>query len=297
MKQEFSAKTIDEAKAMAAKAYGVVTDKITFEVLEEPKKGLFGKVKGDARISAEYEMTKAETASAYIKKVLSCMGVENELELTESEDGALIDIIGDTTGAVIGRRGETLDALQYLTSMAANKGSKTYYRISLDSCGYRDKRKTILEELAAKISKTVIRTGRSSTLEPMNPYERRIIHSTVAGIEGVSSKSIGDEPFRKIIITPVGGQRFNRFPQTGRTGDRVSSDRAGGDGRERPERPERPAPYRRENRERSGYAKGERGELPTKAVDIAKSSFEREYKRPRPEDDAIQGGLYDKIDV
>jgi spoIIIJ-associated protein len=294
MKQEFSAKTIDEAKAVAARAYGVDIDKIAFEVLEEPKKGLFGKVKGDARITAEYEMTKAESASVYIKRVLSCMGIENELELTDSEDGALIDIIGDTSGAVIGRRGETLDALQYLTSMAANKGSKTYYRISLDSCGYRDKRKTILEELAAKIAKTVIRTGRSSTLEPMNPYERRIIHSTVAGIEGVTSKSIGDEPFRKIIITPVGGQRFNRFPQTGRAGDRVSSDRAGGDGRERPERP---APYRRDNRERSGYSKGERGELPTKAVDIAKSSFEREYKRPRPEDDAIQGGLYDKIDV
>ncbi|MCL2054543.1 MAG: Jag N-terminal domain-containing protein [Oscillospiraceae bacterium] len=301
MKQEFTAKTIEEAKAMAAAAFGAEQDKIKFEVLEEPKKGLFGKVKGDAKIKAEYDMTKSEIAVCYIKKILDCMEIENTLDVTEIEDGAVIDILGDTTGAIIGRRGETLDALQYLASMAANKGNKSYYRISLDSCGYREKRKTILEELATKISKTVIRTGRTSTLEPMNPYERRIIHSTVAAIDGVSSKSIGDEPFRKIIITLAGGQRFNRSstplsrPAGGNTergrdfksaGNNQST---GGDNK---------GGYRRDNRDtRDNRDKRGRDELPVKAVEIGKSSFEKEYKRPKPEDDVIKGGLYDKIDV
>ena len=130
--------------------------------------------------------------------------------LTENEDGAVIDITGDTTGAVIGRRGETLDAIQYLASMAANRSDKEYYRITLDSCGYREKRKAILEDLARKISKSVLRTGRTSTLEPMNPYERRIIHAAVSEIEGVTSKSIGEEPYRKVVISSVNGRPERR---------------------------------------------------------------------------------------
>ena len=266
MKQVFTAKSIDEAKAMAVSAFGVEESRISFTVVEEPKKGLFGKVKGEAKVEAEYEATKSEIAAEYIRSILKNMDLDTSLNVTENEDGAVIEILGDTTGTIIGRRGETLDAIQYLASMTANKGDKEYYRISVDSCGYREKRKAILEDLAAKISKTVIRTGRTSTLEPMNPYERRIIHSAVANIEGVTSKSIGEEPYRKVVISST-----NPRPR-----------REGGKG---------------------GYNKGGRnnrrnGDNQHRSLDIMKTSFEKEYKKPKPEDSLLVGGdHYGKIDI
>ena len=265
MKQVFTAKSVDEAKAMVVSEFGVDESRITFTVVEEPKKGLFGKVKGEAKVEAEFELTKSEIAANYIRSILENMDIDSSLNVTENEDGAVIEILGDTTGTIIGRRGETLDAIQYLASMTANKGDKEYYRISVDSCGYREKRKAILEELAAKISRTVIRTGRTSTLEPMNPYERRIIHSAVANIEGVTSKSIGEEPYRKVVISST-----NPRPR-----------REGG---------------------RGGYNKGRGGRRNNdgqhRSLDMMKTSFEKEYKKPKPEDSLLVGGdLYGKIDI
>lgn len=265
MKQVFTAKTIEEAKAMAAGEFGVEESRITFNVIEEPKKSLFGKLKGEAKVEAEYVQTKAEIAAEYIKGILKNMGLDTELSITENEDGAVIEILGDTSGTIIGRRGETLDAVQYLASMAANRGDKEYYRISVDSCGYREKRKAILEDLAVKISKTVLRTGRTSSLEPMNPYERRIIHSAVANIEGVTSKSIGEEPYRKVVISPTN-------PRPKRDGGKGGyNNKRGGD------------------RRRSGGA--------PRSLDMMKTSFEKEYKKPKHEDSLIQGDLYGKIDI
>ena len=267
MKQVFTAKSIDEAKAMAAAEFGVEERKIAFNVIEEPKKGLFGKLKGEAKVEAEYEPSKAEVAADYISSILKNMGLDTTLSVTENEEGAVIEIFGDTTGTIIGRRGETLDAIQYLASMTANKGDKEYYRISVDSCGYREKRKAILEDLAAKISKTVIRTGRTSSLEPMNPYERRIIHSAVANIEGVTSKSIGEEPYRKVVISPT-----NPRPR-----------REGGKGG-----------YNKGGRGRGGRRSGDGS---PRSLDMMKTSFEKEYKKPKPEDNLIEGDLYGKIDI
>lgn len=264
MKQVFTAKTIEEAKAMAAAEFGVEENRITFNVLEEPKKGLFGKLKGEAKVEAEFEQTKAEIAAEYIKGILKNMGLDTELSVTENEEGAVIEILGDTSGTIIGRRGETLDAVQYLASMAANRGDKEYYRISVDSCGYREKRKAILEDLAVKISKSVLRTGRTSSLEPMNPYERRIIHSAVANIEGVTSKSIGEEPYRKVVISSTN-------PRPKREGGKGGYNKRGGD------------------RRRSGGT--------PRSLDMMKTSFEKEYKKPKPEDSLIQGDLYGKIDI
>jgi spoIIIJ-associated protein len=272
MKQVFTAKSIDEAKAMAAAEFGVEESKLAFNVIEEPKKGLFGKVKGDAKVEAEYEPTKAEIAANYIKSILRNMELDTSLTVTENEEGALIDITGDTSGTIIGRRGETLDAIQYLASMAANRNDKEYYRISVDSCGYREKRKAILEDLAAKIAKNVIRTGRTSSLEPMNPYERRIIHSAVANIEGVTSKSIGEEPYRKVVISST-----NPKPR------RENRDNKGGYGK---------GGYK-------GNRGGRRGDSSSRASldNMMKTSFEKEYKKPKPEDDLISGDLYGKIDI
>lgn len=263
MKKEFTANTVEEAKELAAQEFGADKSKITFTVIEEEKKGILGIGKKDAKVLAEYEPTKAEIASEYIKKVLSCMGIQAELEVTETEDGALIDISGDTTGAIIGRRGETLDSLQYLAAMAANKGDKEYYRINLDSCGYREKRKAALEELARKISRSVLKSGRTSTLEPMNPYERRIIHAAVGEIEGVTSKSIGEEPYRRVVISSVNGR-----------GDRKGGKKGG-----------------------YGSRQGQRREHQPRSMDLMKTSFEKDYKKPKPEDLMTEGELYGKIDI
>ena len=263
MKKEFTANTVDEAKDLAAAEFGADKSKIKFTILEEEKKGFLGFGKTDAKILAEYEPSKAETAAEYIKAILSCMDIEAGLEITENEDGAVIDITGDTTGAVIGRRGETLDAIQYLASMAANRSDKEYYRITLDSCGYREKRKAILEDLARKISKSVLRTGRTSTLEPMNPYERRIIHAAVSEIEGVTSKSIGEEPYRKVVISSVNGR-----------------------------------PERRQGGKKGGYDKSRRTRDPQpRSMDLMKTSFEKDYKKPKPEDSMTDGELYGKIEL
>lgn len=262
MKKEFTANTVEEAMELAAKEFGIDRSKITFEVIEEEKKGFLGFGRTDARITAEYDPSKAQIAADYIKEILSCMNIDAELSITENDDGAVIEISGDTTGAVIGRRGETLDAIQYLASMTANRSDKEYYRISLDSCGYREKRKIILEELAHKIAKSVLKSGRTSTLEPMNPYERRIIHAAVSEIEGVTSKSIGEEPYRKVVISSVNAK-----------------------------------PDRRNGGKKSyGKPRQKRDAQPT-SMDLMKTSFERDYKKPKPEDSLFGGELYGKIDI
>lgn len=263
MKKEFTANTASEAKALAAEEFGVDMSRITFTVVEEEKKGFLGFGKSGARVIAEFEPSKSEIAADYIRSILSCMDIKAELSVSENEDGVVIDVEGDTTGAVIGRRGETLDAIQYLASMAANKNDKDYYRITLDSCGYREKRKAILEELARKISKSVLRTGRTSTLEPMNPYERRIIHAAVGEIEGVVSKSIGEEPYRRVVISSVNGRNDRRQQSSG--------SRKGGKRREREPR--------------------------SHSMDLMKTSFEKDYKRPKPEDTMTDGELYGKIEL
>jgi spoIIIJ-associated protein len=282
MREEFKGADISEAKAAAAEKFGVSESQIEFTVLEEAKKGLFGIGKTDAVVLAVYEpKTKGTIATAYVKKILESMGVMNEVTLREEGENAFIDIIGDAGGAVIGRRGETLDAIQYLASMCANKGTKDYFRVTLDCNGYRTKREEILRDLAKKLSSGVLRTGKSASLEPMNPYERRIIHSAVSEIEGVSSKSIGDEPYRRVVISSLN-------PPTARK----SFDRSGG-------RPERGDRSRRDDRPRRDDRREKKGDdLPRKPVDMMKSSFEREYKKPKPEDTMLgAGSLYDRLDI
>lgn len=363
----FTAKTVDDAKEQAAEKFGAAIKDIHFEILEEPKRGLFGRIKGEARVKAEYEpmMTQTpvravkpeseaapfvpkmdlpeedrnakklapgetvtvtlsaqqktaepaapkapvqepaagsapeaapaqetapvqETAPAtaaktepaideplspeneaklklaidYISSILRQMGLSDAHTVTRTEGGVTVCFDGDGSGTLIGRRGDTLDALQYLAAMIANKGDKEYFRITLDCCGYREKRRKTLEDLAARICKSVLRTGRSTTLEPMNPYERRIIHSAIATVEGVTSRSIGEEPFRKVVISST-----NPRPERRR------------DNRRRDNRDSRP---RRRD-----------GEGPRK-LDLS-TSFEKDYKRPKPEDD-INAGLYGKIE-
>ena len=230
---------------------------------------------------SEAALEKIERAKNYLASILGAMGVEAEFVVKAGADSAMIDIVAPNNGAVIGKRGETLDALQYLTFMIANRGDKEYYRIILNSAGYRERRRKTLEELAGKIARNVLKNGRMTKLEPMNPYERRIIHSAIAEIEGVSSRSEGEEPYRRVVISS------NNRPQHRRRNDRDGgnrSDRRGGG------RPDRRGGRRNDRRDRRSDAPPQR-----MSMDSMKTSFERDYKRPK-EDDDINTGLYGKIE-
>jgi spoIIIJ-associated protein len=169
---------------------------------------------------------KTQLAEDYLKSVLGELKLEAELVTRQEDNGVCIDINGKGLGVIIGRRGETLDAIQYLTSLVANRIDGDYMRITIDCGDYRLKRKETLEALARKLASQVLKTNVSRTLEPMNPFERRIIHATVSEIEGVTSTSTGEEPNRRVVITsPTAKNRF------GRGGDRRDSGfRSGGGG-------------------------------------------------------------------
>ena len=271
-----------EAVAYAAPETEETADEIAEEIAENDEK---------SEISPDVLLEKMQAGAAYLEQILAQLapGVQCEGRL---ENGIFFELTGENAGSLIGRRGDTLDALQYLTSMIANRGDRDYVRLTIDTCGYRDKRKKALQELAQRISKSVLRTGRSIALEPMNPYERRIIHSAVTEIDGVSSHSIGEEPNRKVIITNDSAPAYKRDDKNARSfrsggrfdrsdrGDRGDrGDRRGGRGgrrNDRDRRDRRPA-----------------GEGPRK-LDLS-TSFEKDYKRPKPED-ALNAGVYGKID-
>jgi spoIIIJ-associated protein len=198
------AETIEEAKTQAVAELGMPVGEIQFEILQMPQKKTFGLFGGcPAKVRAFYEITPARYAANYLKDILSKMNVSNpEITIVEEDNGSVLQISGDDLGFIIGRRGETLDALQYLSGLVANRVENSYYRITLDIGNYREKREQSLIGLARKIAGQAARTGRKTSLEPMNPYERRIIHTAVQDIKGVTSWSIGSEPYRHVVIGP-----------------------------------------------------------------------------------------------
>ena len=208
MKKEviISAKTVEEAVALAAKELGAPSaDKIEYTVLEEAKKGFLGLGSTDAKICASYVSGGEARALALIEQLLDNMNIEASVTVTEGENGETrISINGESAAILIGHHGETLDSLQYLASLAANKrvdGKKEEStKISVDVEGYRAKREETLRALARKMAGKVLKYKKSVMLEPMNPYERRIIHSEIQEMKGVSTNSIGSENNRKIVI-------------------------------------------------------------------------------------------------
>ena len=136
-----------------------------------------------------------------MNKIIPLMGVDAKISTSEDEDALRVTMEGDKMGLLIGRRGETLDALQYLTSIVVNKDRADYLRVTLDTENYREKRKDVLEKLANKIADKVVRNGRNMTLEPMNPFERRVIHSALQNHEYVTTSSIGEEPERRVVVS------------------------------------------------------------------------------------------------
>ena len=208
MKKEviITAKTVEEAVAKAVEELGApAADKISYTVLEEPKKGFLGIGAADAKISASYVCGGEARATEFIEKLLSDMNIEASVTVSDGDNNETrITIEGEGASILIGHHGETLDSLQYLASLAANKkvdGKKEeYVRITVDIEGYRAKREETLRSLARKMAAKVLKYKKSVMLEPMNPYERRIIHSEIQNMEGVSTNSIGSENNRKIVV-------------------------------------------------------------------------------------------------
>ena len=199
--------TLDEAKDAALRALEAPEDAdVKYEVIERPKAkvlGLFGGSPAKMRAFYEFEDDPFAKAKEYVLNILKNLGVEEaEISVEADEEDVRISInCGDDYGSVIGRRGETLDAIQYLTRLVINRGSEEYKRVSINVGNYREKREGTLRALAQKNAAKVRKYGRNVVLEPMNPYERRIIHTTVQEIEGVTSHSVGSDGDRKVVIT------------------------------------------------------------------------------------------------
>lgn len=238
------------------------------EFKKEHKKEKDFKKAPKKEVREETELAKVEPATIeacekFVEDVLNAMNME-EVKVTSTidEEGALsITMEGKNMGILIGKRGQTLDSLQYLTNRVANKMQDGYVRVKLDTEDYRRRRKETLENLAKNIASKVKRTRRTVALEPMNPYERRIIHAAVSEIEGVTSQSKGEEPWRKVIISSTTPRKYDNRGGYKKNGGR-----------------------RRNNNNRR-----------SKGFDIT-TSFEKDYKKPKPEDTMKDSGLYSKIE-
>ena len=201
-----SAKTVNDAIIEACQQLEVTSDKLEYEVVEEGSSGFLGFNAKPAVINARVkeEAAKADDkAKDFLSDVFNSMNLAVVIDAKYNEvDNTLdIDLSGDDMGILIGKRGQTLDSLQYLTSLVVNKGEEDYIRVKVDTENYRQRRKDTLENLAKNISFKVKRTKRSVSLEPMNPYERRIIHSALQNDKYVTTHSEGEEPFRRVVVT------------------------------------------------------------------------------------------------
>ena len=199
---EATGKTYEEALMAGLAQMAMPSDKVDVQVLEEGTKGLLGFGAKPYKLLLTKKDTPAIRAEEFLKSVTELMGLEVSFDIRDEEDALMIDMMGENQGILIGHRGETLDALQYLTSLQVNKGGKEYRRVTLDTEGYRAKREQTLIALAGRMANKVHKSGRRMMLEPMNPYERRILHATLQDHPYVTTHSEGDEPNRRVVIAP-----------------------------------------------------------------------------------------------
>ena len=195
-------KTVDEAVALALGELGITKDEAEIEVIEEGSRGFLGMfgVK-DAVVKVKKKFDPERTAKNFLKEMFIAMGLIVNVETKLKDRQLEIKISGDDMGIIIGKRGQTLDAVQYLVNLVVNKGTAPYISVTLDTENYRERRKETLETLAFNLAKKVKHTGKNVVLEPMNPYERRIIHSALQNDRYVTTYSEGDEPYRNVVIT------------------------------------------------------------------------------------------------
>lgn len=200
---EFSAKTVNDAITDACQKFVVTSDKLDYVVVEEGTSGFLGIGSKPAVIKARVKGTVADKAKDFLNEVFNAMNmiVVIDAKYDEENRNLNIELSGDEMGVLIGKRGQTLDSLQYLVSLVVNKDVEEYIRVKVDTEDYRERRKETLENLAKNIAYKVKRTKRPVSLEPMNPYERRVIHSALQNDKYVTTHSEGDEPFRRVVVT------------------------------------------------------------------------------------------------
>ena len=200
---EFTAKTVDEALTEALIKLETTSDQVEYEVIEKESNGFLGMFSKPAKIRVCKKESVQEIVTNFLNKLFSCMGIEVELviEYKEEEGEMDIELKGEDMGLLIGKRGQTLDSIQYLTSLVANKDLEDYVKIKMDTENYRQRRKETIENLAKNIAGKVKKTRKPMHLEPMNPYERRIIHAVLKNDKYIETYSEGEEPFRKVVVT------------------------------------------------------------------------------------------------
>lgn len=200
---EISAKNVDDAITQATVQLGITSDQLEYEVLDKGSTGFLGIGSKNAVIKARKKFSIDENVVELLSSIFDAMKMEVEILVAVNEEEHIIEVElkGDDMGILIGKRGQTLDSLQYLTNLAINKHSDEYYKVKIDTEDYRKRRKETLENLAKNIAYKVKRTKRPVSLEPMNPFERRIIHSALQNDRYVTTHSEGDEPYRHVVVT------------------------------------------------------------------------------------------------
>jgi spoIIIJ-associated protein len=197
-------RTIQEAVQLAIQELNVDLNQVKIDILEEPEKGLLGLINNKpGKVKVTLRSTPADTVKEYLEKLVLNMGVSGKVTVTEEDQKVIrAEIKGPGMGVLIGRRGQTLDAIQYITGLVINKKYKDeYYRVIVDTENYRKKREETLVQLAKNVAHKAARIGKDIALEPMNPYERRIIHSALQEDNRVTTYSQGEDPYRKVIIS------------------------------------------------------------------------------------------------
>lgn len=199
---EMTGKTVDEALKNALNQLNLTEDEVEVEVIQEGSRGFLNIIGNKpAKILVKVKRDYIQEGKVFLRNVLDSMGIESEISFEEKNDTIHINLSGPKMGLIIGYRGETLDSLQYLVSLVVNKGHDIpYKKVVLDTENYRAKREETLIRVAQKTAYKVRKTGRTFKLEPMNPYERRVIHSALQDNEFISTYSEGDEPYRRVVI-------------------------------------------------------------------------------------------------
>jgi spoIIIJ-associated protein len=218
--KEISAKTVDEALTNAMLELGTTIDNIEYEIIEKESSGFLGIFGKPAKIKVRLKMSLENTAKKFLQDVFQAMNIQAEIQVLYDQENATLEINvdGEEMGVLIGKRGQTLDSLQYLISLVINKNSENYVKVKLDTENYRERRKETLENLAKNIAFKVKRTRKPISLEPMNPYERRIIHSALQNDKYVETYSEGEEPYRKVVVNMKKGMRDLKYSNNKSTG-------------------------------------------------------------------------------
>lgn len=201
-KTEKTAKSVDEAIEAALLELNISKEEADITIVDEGSKGFLGLGAKDAVVSVSVKVPEIAEAKKFLDSIFKAMQLDVEIQAKCDDDMVNINLVGDHMGIIIGKRGDTLDSLQYLTSLVINSKNEKYKKVTLDTENYREKRNEALLALAGRLAKKVEKSGKRYTLEPMNPYERRIIHSTLQDNPSVTTYSVGEDPYRKVIIAP-----------------------------------------------------------------------------------------------